>query len=227
LARRFINDTIRSRNSQSRSGSCIFHVSLFFDGRSDVERCFRPGDWEGCPKSCVLQNGSRSAIAQSFMSVSQHQHTSRYLTVCRWMADVILGVLLANLALFLTAVQIYRCFLIWNREKWVLVLPMLLLLASVASKCWTHRRCLAGMCSHLTAQIPPVILQYIVDTSPESTGSGTKKALNQLSRVSPTLFPFLITVAVTTMSGLLSSRFWLAVGLILFITSLAYMAGQS
>jgi cytochrome bd-type quinol oxidase subunit 2 len=40
--------------------------------------------------------------------------------------------------LFLTAVQIYRCFVIWNREKRVLVLPMLLFLAGVASKCWAH-----------------------------------------------------------------------------------------
>jgi hypothetical protein len=55
------------------------------------------------------------------------------------MADIILESFTQMIDfLFLTAVQIYRCYVIWNREKRVLVLPMLLFLAGVASKCWAH-----------------------------------------------------------------------------------------
>jgi hypothetical protein len=63
-----------------------------------------------------------------------------------WMADIILAsasevTMHANLSF----IQIYRCYLIWNRQKWVLAIPTLLFLPSIASKFTFNPACLPNI----------------------------------------------------------------------------------
>jgi hypothetical protein len=86
----------------------------------------------------------------------------------------------------------------------VLVLPILFFLASVASKYKLGQFIFIADIVQSPAQIPPIILEYIANVRTaytEEMDQGQLSIMRQLYRIPSTLFPLLITVVVTAMSG--------------------------
>jgi hypothetical protein len=117
----------------------------------------------------------------------------------------------------------HRCFVIWNRKKWVLVLPALLMLAGAASE-HTHVYIMQLNIHLNTAQIPSLVVVYSNEVNP-----GAIQVITRFSTIPLTLFPLLTTLTVTTLSGesfpVLLSKF---LSLILVVgSSFTYLVDQS
>ena len=123
--------------------------------------------------------------------------------------------------------KMHRCFVIWNRKKWVLVFPALLMLAGAASG-YTHAHIYHTTSHSLnTAQITDIVLRYLIgldEVNPE-----TIQVANRLFPLPRTLFPLLTTLTVTILSGesftVILSKFF---NLLLMVDfSFAYLVDQS
>ena len=121
--------------------------------------------------------------------------------------------------------KMHRCFVIWNRKKWVLVFPALLMLAGVASEyicVYIH----ATSCLLNTAQIPTLVIGNLAEVNPKTI---QVTGINQLNALPLTLFPLLTTLTVTVLSGesfaaILSNFFNL---LLMVDFSFTYLVDQS
>jgi hypothetical protein len=95
--------------------------------------------------------------------------------------------------------------MIWNQQKRVLAIPAILFLTSIASECTLNRAGLPGNDSAMIckAQVPSIIFRYINKTSSHIT-PGQMNAKTRLYEIPPSIFPLLITIVVTSMSGMFS-----------------------